>query len=75
MDNPSVFLQVSQHFHGEAMEALKHLGKVDELIGTVPWEDRHWVKRTWMTARARGGEGMDSEAKIAGKASKNYCQT
>lgn len=40
IDIPDIFLQVSQYFPKEAMEALKTLGEMK-----APPEDRYWVDR------------------------------
>jgi hypothetical protein len=45
IDIPDIFLQVSQYFPREAMEALKTLRDIDEFIGKAPPEDRYWIAR------------------------------
>jgi len=59
VDNPAVFLLVSQHFPREAMEMLLSSYQTNELIQKLPPEDQPWV-RQWFNSLAgfaRAGAG------------------
>jgi len=51
VDNPAVFLLVSQHFPREAMEMLLSSYQTNELIQKLPPEDQPWV-RQWFNSLA-----------------------
>jgi len=51
IDNPGIFLQMSQHFPKEAMEMLDTANRMDELIRGLPVEDQPWI-RQWLGSLA-----------------------
>jgi len=49
--NPDIFLTMSRHFPGEAMELLGSSTRAEMLIQRLPSEDRPWV-RQWFSSLA-----------------------
>lgn len=43
IDNPNVFLALSEHFPKEAVEMLQASVKIDELVSKLPVEDQQWI--------------------------------
>ena len=51
IDNPGIFLRVSQHFPKEAMDMLNTATRMDEVVRHLPTEDQPWV-RQWLGSLA-----------------------
>jgi hypothetical protein len=45
IDNPDIFLRVSQHFPRETMQLLNDLTGAEALVTTLPPEDQPWVRQ------------------------------
>lgn len=64
IDNPDIFLRVSQHFPREAMELLNDLTGAEGLVTNLPAEDQQWVRQWFSSLTDFAREVMGSRISI-----------
>ena len=64
IDNPDIFLRVSQHFPREAMELLNDLTGAEGLVTNLPTEDQQWVRQWFSSLTDFAREVMGSRISI-----------
>ena len=64
IDNPDIFLRVSRHFPGEAMEMLSNLAGTGALVSNLPTEDQPWVREWFGSLTGFAREVLSSRISI-----------
>jgi len=63
---PDIFLTISQHFPGEAMELLGSSSRAEMLIQRMPPEDRPWVRQWFSSLAAFARQVLETRIGILG---------
>jgi len=64
IDNPDIFLRVSQHFPKEAMDMLNTSTRIDVLIRDLPIEDQPWVRQWFGSLAAFARQVLETRINI-----------
>ena len=66
IDNPDIFLRLSQHFPREAMEMLNDLASTEAQVNGMPSEDQPWVREWFGSLTGFAREALRSRISVLG---------